>query len=155
MTLPDGVILLQPGENRRPGRVLLKASGADTHGAYALRENTIPPGFLVSPHRHNDVDEAWFVIHGTMSFLVEHEAVDVAAGGFVFVPHGVVHAFANRSNAPAHYLVLFSPPGFENMFEETLALRASGESTAERRAEIRARYNTEEVQVPPNTWPPD
>ncbi len=154
MTLPDGVVLLAPGENRASGRVILKASGADTQGAYSLRENTVAPGFLVMPHRHRATDEAWYVIEGELTFLVEQEVVKARAGGFVLVPRGVTHAFANRGQGPAQFIVLFSPPGLELMFEELLELRAAGASTTARVAAIQARYGMEDVSVATDMWPP-
>ncbi len=146
--------MLKAGENRRPGHVVLKAGSEDTRGAYALRENTIPPGFVVNPHRHQAVDEAWYVLEGEVTFLVENDVVTVPEGGFVLVPRGVIHAFTNRSSAPTRFLVVFSPPGFEEMFEELLELRARGQSTPERVREIGARYETEDVEVAPGSWPP-
>jgi quercetin dioxygenase-like cupin family protein len=154
MALADGVVNLQPNENRSPGHVVLKASAGDTRGAYALRENTVSPGFSVQPHRHGSTEEAWYVIDGELTFLVEREVIMVPAGGFALVPRGVTHAFSNRGQVAARFLVVFSPPGLERMFEELLELRASGKSMPELTRAIRARYDTADVEVPPGIWPP-
>ena len=154
MTVGNGVVHLQPNENRSPGRVVLKAGAADTRGAYALRENTVAPGFSVQPHRHGSTEEAWYVIDGELTFLVEREVITVPAGGFALVPRGVTHAFSNRGEVAARFLVIFSPPGLERMFEELLELRASGKSTPEVTRAIRARFETADVEVPSDVWPP-
>jgi quercetin dioxygenase-like cupin family protein len=149
----NGAVHLRPHENRSPGHVVLKANAADTRGAYALRENTVLSGFSVQPHRHGSTEEAWYVIGGELTFLVERDVVTVGAGGFVLVPRGTTHAFSNRGERPAHFLVVFSPPGLERMFEELLELRADGKSTPELTRAIRARFDTADVEVS-EVWPP-
>ena len=157
MDLPPGVVVLGPGESRTAGALVLKATGADTGGAYALRENVIPPGFAdAAPHRHAAVEEGWYVLEGAMTFLVERQRVLAPAGTFVLVPRGVTHAFTNCGTTPARFLVLFSPPGFEAMFEELHARRgaAGGRLDPAQAAAIQARYGMEQVRVPSDVWPP-
>ena len=152
--MPREPFVLKAGESRRPGHLTMKATREDTLGAYALRENIAPPGFMVHPHRHQDTDEAWFLIDGELTFLGGSETFTLTTGGFIFVPRGHTHAFTNRAKSDARFLAIFSPAGLEEMFEELLELRANRESTDERRAEIRARYHMEEVVVGSDVWPP-
>lgn len=96
------------------GRIsaLFKADEAETANAYSISEwwldaNTTGPG----AHSHPE-DDVFFVVEGTMSFLVGNEWVDAAAGSFVLVPGGVTHDFQNRSSSRAG-LLNFSPGPFE------------------------------------------
>jgi quercetin dioxygenase-like cupin family protein len=150
------VVFVPPGASRTAGVVVLKATGQDTAGAYALRENVMQPGQGPGPHRHDAVDEAWYVLEGTMTFLAGTEVIEVPAGGFVLVPRGVTHAFTNRHDEAARFLVLFSPPGLETMFEELHELQqsSSGGVDPQVRAALQARYGTKTVEVPPGIWPP-
>jgi quercetin dioxygenase-like cupin family protein len=149
-------VYIAPGASRGDGVVVLKATAEDTRGAYALRENALPPGPGPRPHRHDAVDEAWYVLSGSMTFLAGEQVLEVPSGGFVLVPRGVTHAFMNRSVEPARFLVLFSPPGFEVMFEELHALQvaADGPPSPDELAALQARYGMTIVEVPEGIWPP-
>jgi mannose-6-phosphate isomerase-like protein (cupin superfamily) len=110
-------LLLMPGEGRAypMGRIaaLFKADGAETGGAYSISEwwlepHTTGPG----AHSHPE-DDVFFVIEGTMSFLMGDEWLDAPKGSFVLVPRGVTHDFENRSDARAGVLNLSIPGNFE------------------------------------------
>jgi mannose-6-phosphate isomerase-like protein (cupin superfamily) len=110
-------LLLMPGEGRAypMGRIaaLFKADGAETGGAYSISEwwlepHTTGPG----AHSHPE-DDVFFVIEGTMSFLMGGEWLDAPKGSFVLVPRGVTHDFENRSDARAGVLNLSIPGNFE------------------------------------------
>lgn len=95
-------VVLFPGQGRSypMGRIgaLFKADGAETGGAYSISEwwlepHTTGPG----AHAHPE-DDVFFVLEGTMSFLVAEEWIDAPAGSFVLVPGGVTHDFENRGD---------------------------------------------------------
>lgn len=111
-------IFLKPGEGRAwpMGRIsaLFKADNDETAGRYSISEwwldaNTKGPG----AHSH-DEDDVFFVIEGTMSFLLGDEWVDAPAGSFVLAPGGVTHDFENRSSARAGVFNISVPGGFED-----------------------------------------
>lgn len=97
------------------GRIaaIFKADGGETGNHYSISEwwlepHTQGPG----PHAHAE-DDVFFVIEGTMSFLVGERWTDAAQGSFVLVPGGVAHDFENRSSKRAGMLNLSVPGGFE------------------------------------------
>jgi quercetin dioxygenase-like cupin family protein len=97
------------------GRIsaLFKADGAETANSYSISEwwlepNTKGPG----AHSHAE-DDIFFVIEGTMSFLVDATWIAAPRGSFVLVPGGVTHDFENRSAARAGVLNFSAPGGFE------------------------------------------
>ena len=59
--------------------------------------------------------EIFYVIEGTMSFLVDGEWLDAPRGSFLRIPAGVTHDFENRSGSGAGALNIFLPGGFEAM----------------------------------------
>ena len=110
-------LVLAPGEGRSypMGRIsaVFKADEAETAGRYSISEwwldpHTQGPG----PHSHPE-DDTFFVLDGTMSFLVDDRWVDAPAGSFVLVPGGVTHDFENRGDVRAGMLNLSAPGDFE------------------------------------------
>ena len=110
-------VVLAPGEGRPypMGRIgaLFKADGDETASRYSISEwwlepHTQGPG----AHAHPE-DDVFYVIEGTMSFLVNDAWIDAARGAFVLVPGGATHDFENRSDARAGVLNLSIPGGFE------------------------------------------
>lgn len=110
-------IVLAPGEGRAypMGRIsaTFKADGAETADRYSISEwwlepHTQGPG----AHTHPE-DDVFFVLRGTMSFLVDDEWIDAPAGSFVLVPGGVTHAFENRGDEPSGALNFSAPGSFE------------------------------------------
>ena len=64
-------------------------------------------------HLHEANEELFYVIEGTMTFLVGDRHVDAAAGTFLRIPAGVTHDFENRTSSRAGALNVFIPGGFE------------------------------------------
>ena len=112
----DG-IFLRPGEGRSYSmgrmRALFKADGDETDKQYTISEWWLEPHSQgPGPHSHPE-DDVFFVLEGTMSFLMDDEWVDAPRGSFVLVPGGVTHDFQNRSDAPAGALNIGCPGDFE------------------------------------------
>ena len=94
--------------------VLLRSEESD--GVVSLVDNRVPanwPGPYL--HRH-DFDEAFYVLEGELVFQVEDQLITKRAGELAFAPRGVAHTFANHSDAPARYLLVCTPAGFERYF---------------------------------------
>jgi mannose-6-phosphate isomerase-like protein (cupin superfamily) len=110
-------IFPQPGEGRsyEMGRisVAFKADGVETARGYSISEwwlepHTNGPGV----HSHPE-DDAFFVMEGTMSFLLGDRWVDASAGSFALAPAGVTHDFENRGPQRAGALNFSIPGDFE------------------------------------------
>ena len=109
-------IFLAPGAGRPypMGRIaaLFKADGGETGGAYSISEwwldpHTEGPG----AHAHAE-DDVFYVIEGTMSFLLGDRWIDAPQGSFVLAPGGTSHDFQNRSARRAGVLNISVPGGF-------------------------------------------
>lgn len=110
-------VSLAPGKGRAydMGRIraIFKADGAETRGAYSISEwwlepNTRGPG----AHAHPE-DDVFYVLEGTMSFLIGQAWIDAPRGSFVLAPGGVTHDFENRGPVRAGVLNLSIPGNFE------------------------------------------
>ncbi|HSC89774.1 MAG TPA: cupin domain-containing protein [Polyangiaceae bacterium] len=97
---------------------LFLADEGETSARYSISEWWLEP-HTQGPGAHSHAeDDVFFVLEGTMSFLLGDEWVDAPKGSFVLAPGGVVHDFENRSDGRAGALNLSFPGGFEaNMGE--------------------------------------
>lgn len=133
----SGVIVHDSGEGREiplgvGGIVTMKLEGIHTNGALAVYEFTVPPRTAGPPqHIHATWDEAFYVIAGDMTFLIDGSERTVSAGGFVFVPHGEPHTFWNASDASATNLTIFTPSGIERYFDAVTGALASSATNEE------------------------
>lgn len=110
-------IFLAPGEGRDypMGRIraLFKADGAETEGRYSISEWWLEPHTQGPGAHSHDEDDVFFVMQGTMSFLLGDRWVDAPAGSFVMAPGGMTHDFQNRGSVRAGVLNFSTPGGFE------------------------------------------
>lgn len=110
-------VLLRPGEGRSypMGRIaaVFKADGLETEGRYSISEWWLEPHTQGPGAHSHPEDDVFYVIEGTMSFLIDGKWLDAPKGSFVLVPAGAIHDFENRSEARAGALNLSIPGGFE------------------------------------------
>lgn len=95
--------------------------GEQNDGRVGLMLNRMPPGAPGPPLHHHAFDEMFYVLEGELAFQVEDELVTKGSGELVLVPGGVVHAFTNRGDAPARFLIACTPAGFERHFARRAA----------------------------------
>jgi quercetin dioxygenase-like cupin family protein len=97
------------------GRIaaVFKADGAETEGRYSISEWWLEPHTQGPGAHSHPEDDVFYVIEGTMSFLLDGKWLDAPKGSFVLVPAGATHDFENRSDARAGALNLSIPGGFE------------------------------------------
>ena len=91
--------------------------GEQTAGAFALVENTVAAGFGGPPLHHHDFDEGFYVLDGELTFQLGDELAERGPGTLTFAKRGSIHTVANLSGAPARYLLVCTPGGFERRFE--------------------------------------
>ena len=65
---------------------------------------------LIAPlHKHNNDDEAWYVLEGTLCVRRGEEVVEVPAGAGVLVTRGTAHTYWNPGPGAARYLLFMTP----------------------------------------------
>lgn len=124
-------IAVPPGEGKAllvlPGETMtLKATSADTGGAYTLIEVTDEPQAGPPFHLHRREDESFYILEGTLAFRIGDRTLTATAGCFMTAPKGTPHSYKNIGTTPTRMLTLFVPAGIENCFEELSELTAAG-----------------------------
>ncbi len=123
------------------------------NSGYSLIEWMAPPAIPgPPPHIHRVTDEGFYVLEGAFGFQAGERTIHGPSGTYVFIPRGLVHTYWNQGPTPARLLILISPPGFEQYFEElSEGLAATGDSTEAAmriRKALSAKYDIE-VMGPP------
>ncbi len=94
-------------------------SGADTGGAYCLLDIGLAPGMTVPRHTHTREDEAYYVLSGELEVIVGDEVFILRAGDTLIAPRDIPHQLRNSGDVENHYLIMFSPSGFEGFLKAT------------------------------------
>jgi quercetin dioxygenase-like cupin family protein len=100
--------------------------GEQSDGVISVIENALPARWDGPPLHRHEFDEAFYVLDGELTFQVEDVLFTAGPGALAFAPGGVDHTLANLGDAPARYLLLCTPAGFEGYFAR-LAAEAAGE----------------------------
>jgi mannose-6-phosphate isomerase-like protein (cupin superfamily) len=118
MSRPSRSPLFRPPDEGRAypmGRIqaLFLADGTETDDRYSISQWWLDP-HTKGPGAHaHEEDDVFYVIEGTMSFLLGDRWIDAPRGSFVLAPGGTTHDFENRTDARAGLLNLSIPGGFE------------------------------------------
>ena len=150
---------LVPGEAEalwfNGGLGVLRATGDQTEGRYAVMELLAPKGFASPLHIHRGEDEFFVVLSGEVRVQHGEAVIEAVAGSVVYGPRDVAHAF-HVDSAEARLLLFFGPAGVEGFFREggkparSLGLPPPDEQFPDRQAlmEIAGRYHQEFVGPP-------
>jgi len=88
-----------------------------TNRAWSLMEVVVPANSGAPPH-HHPWDEAYYILEGSIRFIVDGETETLETGDFVLVPAGTMHAFEGASSQPARTLIFDAPAHAESFFRE-------------------------------------
>ena len=103
-------------------RMVIKAHGTATGGAYAVLEYTALPGHGAGRHVHQNEEETFYILEGALTFQFDAEPLRATVGQLVRIPRGQYHAFVNAEPEPLRALIILTPAGLEGYFEEMGAL---------------------------------
>jgi len=116
----------------------------------SIFELSVAPGFDTGAHYHTKMEEFFYVLEGEVNLRSGDRVIRGGPGTFVSVPRGAAHSYGNPGPGMARVLLITSPPGFEQYFEELTELLArGGRPDAEAIARLRAKHDT--IQLPPPT----
>jgi len=151
----EQVVAHRPGEQEpllgNHHHLATQASTGGEYGLFRWDMAAAPSG--PDPHFHRSMSEAFYVLEGTVALFDGDAWTDAGPGDFLYVPPGGIHAFRNRSGAPASMLMLFAPGApREEYFAELARIGESGRSLSDQEwQELYARHD----QVMVDTRPPD
>jgi quercetin dioxygenase-like cupin family protein len=137
--------------------ITFKAVSEETGGAYSVYMATIPPSTGAPPHIHHQETEAFYILEGTLQFIVGERTVRAVSGDFLHVDKGVIHGYTNAGPATVRYLGIVTPGGLhEQLFAalgeeataETLPPPPAGPPDMAKLIELASRYHTELLPAP-------
>jgi mannose-6-phosphate isomerase-like protein (cupin superfamily) len=108
----EQAIVVRPGEGHRVGNVEFLARTADTP-RFTFGVIDFARGRELEAHRHEDEDDAFYILEGELTFVLEGEPLVAGPGTFVLVPPGVEHGFRNDGDVPVRMLNIHAPGGFD------------------------------------------
>jgi len=116
--------VLAPGEGehlvhfRDRGNIFIKAGGATGSAGLAFGTQQVMAGSGVPVHRHFTMDEAFYILEGSGTFLLNDQPHPIQQGSTIFIPRNSWHGFQN----PDRELLLLwvvAPAGLDGFFRET------------------------------------
>ena len=91
-------------------RLLGNAIGSNDDG-FVIVEWTAEVGdhWIAPFHVHDQDDEAWYVLEGTLGFRLGDDDVEAGAGSAVLARRGTPHTYRNVGADEARYLLVMAP----------------------------------------------
>ena len=108
--------------NYDAGSARFLLSRNETGGRYSLVELAELPGYSTPLHIHEDMDEAFYVLEGTLTAQIAGKKYELSAGSSVLIPRGTAHAQGNFGKTQVRLLVTTSPGGIEQFFLDRVEL---------------------------------
>ena len=147
--------MLRPGDGRAIDlgnfAMVVKATGADSGGSFALLEAAEPPNFGPPLHIHHDCAEAFYVLEGEYRIFIEGEEHRCPAGSFVLIPSGLEHGF-RVGDVPSRKLNLYAPAEMVGYFDDLSAAITRGVADPAKLDEIAQRHGMEVVGPVPEGY---
>jgi quercetin dioxygenase-like cupin family protein len=128
----------------RGGNIFIKVDPTRGMNSLAMGTQQVLKDVGIPIHRHFEMDEAFYVIDGTGTFVLDDVSHRLEKGGSIFIPKNTWHGFQNPDGELV-LLWLVSPPGLEAFFRE-VATRPGIPPTQRTKAElneIARKYATE------------
>lgn len=86
-------------------RATIKATAAQTGGAFGLVEMLVAPNHPIPLHIHHAEDEAIWVLEGQLTVRAGDSTYTAGPGSLIFGPKGVPHTFRVEGSTQARLLV--------------------------------------------------
>lgn len=115
-------IIHPPGDGKHVGvlrsRSTFKVESAQTNGAYAILEQTIPAGHGPPYHVHRHETEIFYILEGEFEITVGGQKIPAPKGAIAVCPRDIPHTFRNLGKADGKLLLTVIPGRFSNYFAE-------------------------------------
>jgi uncharacterized cupin superfamily protein len=130
------------------GRLL--EDGTTSRGSFAASTWTLEPGGFAPPlHRHRSIDEAVWVVSGTLEITDGERSWLAEPGTFASIPAGAAHTMSVAGAEPVQILLVMSTPDRAvESFEKLSAAFAGGPPQQEQMESLLAEIDLELAGVP-------
>jgi mannose-6-phosphate isomerase-like protein (cupin superfamily) len=78
----------------------------------SLAEELLPPGATVPPHRHEVLEEVYYILEGSGVMTVGENQREVGAGDAVYIPRQHRHTLTNTGSTSMRILLICGPAFF-------------------------------------------
>jgi mannose-6-phosphate isomerase-like protein (cupin superfamily) len=150
-----GAFILVPGAGRTIDlggfQMTVKATGAQTRGAFTLLEAEEPAGFGPPLHIHRDAAEAFYVVDGEYVIFIEGRETLCPAGSFIFIPAGIEHGF-RVGRVASRKLNFYTPAAMVGYFDDVAAAVRAGNVDPDALSEIAGRYSMDVIGPVPEGY---
>ena len=92
------------------------ATASETNGAFTLVDITVRKGLQPPRHTHTNEDEMYYLLEGSVTFLVGEKEFTLQPGEFIHCPKGVAHEWKSNTDT-ARFLTLVTPGGLEGLWK--------------------------------------
>src|SRR3954451_18322596 len=89
--------------------ITLLADSSATGGALSVHHTVLRAGTGASPHHHTSATELFYIMRGSMRFLIGSDLVVLGAGDLAVVPPPLTHAFEVTPHSEAELLIAITP----------------------------------------------
>lgn len=120
-----------------------KLTSAQSEGGFYLGEAVFGPHGGSPRHLHRYEDEILHILQGAIEVRLDTEILRASAGGIIFLPKNVPHAFHNPLDTPLRMMVHTIPGGLEGYFDEVDAALQDGSFDPEVHQRISLKYGLE------------
>ncbi len=129
---------------RDHGDIFIKIGSATGSDNLALGTQQVKVGSGIPIHRHFHMDESFYVLEGSGTFILDDVRHSFEKGGTIFIPRNSWHGFEN----PDHellFLWIVTPAGLDGFFRDTCNPQGvpPKKFTHKQINEIALRYGTE------------
>jgi quercetin dioxygenase-like cupin family protein len=102
---------------RNPGHIIIKVDSVKGSKSVACGTQQVPIGAGIPIHIHFDSDEAFYVLDGSGTFILNDVCHPFEKGGTIFIPRNSWHGFANPESELL-LLWIVAPAGLDAFFRE-------------------------------------
>jgi quercetin dioxygenase-like cupin family protein len=144
---PDRVLVRRAGEAETVevagNSISFLANADEALDAMAVIEGTAAPGFTGPPlHVHDRMFDIFYVLAGRLAVTAGASRRELCSGDVAVVAPGTPHTFSNPFGAPARFLDVYSPGGFEQYLRDAArALPQGGPLDPAALGALAARYD--------------
>src|SRR5437588_1795962 len=94
---------------RLAGRVIGSSTASIVVAEWSDPGGQAPPMYIAPLHRHDEDDEAWYVLEGALCVRLGDRGVELSSGAAVIARRGTPHTYWNPLPGPTRYMLVMTP----------------------------------------------